>query len=554
MGVSPASSGGGQLARLSGGYQSPAESSLRQDAGDAQRKAPVAPRIPASSLPEADLNWEFTMLLEMKNIDKAFNGVPVLKKVQLQVEKGEVHALLGENGAGKSTLMNVLTGVYTRDGGTVEFDGKTLEHITIKGSEEMGIAFVHQELNLFNDMTVWENIFLGKEITGPLGRCNKKEMIRMAGELFSRLDVSIDPTEKVENLKTSEKQLLEISKALFFQAKLLILDEPTTALNNDEIDHLFQIIRNLKKEGTSFIFISHKMPEIFAISDRYTVFRNGEYIASGQISEITAEEITRLMVGNTASFQDIYETRDTGDVVLSLSNYSGPGFEDISLDVRRGQIVGLTGLQGAGSSELMQSIFGITHATGGSVKVNGEIIPAHSTHRAMRAGVAMLASNRKENSVIPDMSLLENMYLAEHTLSAGKFHINRGQEKEKYENYRRMLNIKAQDSSDSILSLSGGNQQKVFLARWLNTNADVLLLDNPTQGIDVGAKAEIYKLILQLAKEGKTILINTLEIPEIQKIADYCAVFYEGRIVKILQHQEINEQTVMLYSTNAANA
>lgn len=494
------------------------------------------------------------MLLEMKNIDKSFNGVPVLKKVQLEVEKGEVHALLGENGAGKSTLMNVLTGVHPKDGGTIVFDGQMQEHMTIKKSEELGIAFVHQELNLFNDMTVYENIFLGKEIVNKFGRCNKKEMIRRAGELFSQLDVKIDPTEKVENLKTSEKQLLEISKALFFQAKLLILDEPTTALNNDEIDHLFQIIRNLKKNGTSFIFISHKMPEIFRISDRYTVFRNGEYIASGTIDSVTPEEVTRLLVGNTDSFKDIYESREDGEVILRLTDYTGPGFEHINLDIRKGQIVGLTGLQGAGSSELMQCMFGITRAAGGELWMEGSRIPASSTHKTMKAGIAMLASNRKENSVIPDMSLLENMYLAEHTLSAKSFVIHKKEEQSKYEKYREMLNIKAQDSSDSILSLSGGNQQKVFLARWLNTNADVLLLDNPTQGIDVGAKAEIYKLILELAKEGKTILINTLEIPEIQKIADYCAVFYEGRIVKILSHSEIDEQTVMLYSTNAAGA
>ncbi len=493
------------------------------------------------------------MLLEMKEIDKAFSGVPVLKKAQLEVEKGEVHALLGENGAGKSTLMNVLTGVHPLDHGTVVFDGKHMEHITIKGSEDAGIAFVHQELNLFNEMTVWENIFLNKEIVKALGHCDKRSMTAKCRELFERLDVSIDPEEMVENLKTSEKQLLEISKALFFEAKLLILDEPTTALNNDEIDHLFQIIENLKKNGTSFIFISHKMPEIFRISDRYTVLRNGEYIASGNIADTTPEEITALLVGNTDSFKDIYETRPVGDTVLKLHDYSGPGFEKINLDVKKGQIIGLTGLQGAGSSELMQCMFGVTRATGGTLEANGNTVPPASTHRAMKAGIAMLASNRKENSVIPDMTLLENMYLAEHTLSAGRFAISKKDERKKFENYRRMLNIKAQDSGDSILSLSGGNQQKVFLARWLNTNADILLLDNPTQGIDVGAKAEIYKLILQMAGDGKTILINTLEIPELQKIADYCAIFYEGRIVKILQHAELDEQTVMYYSTNAAN-
>lgn len=492
-------------------------------------------------------------LLEMKNICKAFNGVPVLKNVELSIEKGEVHALMGENGAGKSTLMNVLTGVYKKDDGEITFDGQSMEHITVKKSEEAGIAFVHQELNLFNDMTVYENIFLGKEYVTKMGRCDKKKMVQKAAELFERLDVKIDPLEKVENLKTSEKQLLEISKALFFEAKLLILDEPTTALNNEEVDHLFQIIRNLKKQGTSFIFISHKMPEVFQIADRYTVFRNGSYIASGAIKDIDPEKMTGLMVGGSFSDADVYERRPVGDTILKLEDFTGPGFHQISLEVKKGQIIGLTGLQGAGSSELMQCMFGVTGATGGSMLVHGKKVPHHSIHKSMNAGVAMLASNRKENSVIGDMSLLENMYLAEHTLSARKFHINKKQEKEKFDQFKKMLNIKAQSSSDSILSLSGGNQQKVFLARWLNTNADILLLDNPTQGIDVGAKAEIYKLILELAKQGKTILINTLEIPKIQKIADYCAVFYDGRIVKLLEHEEINEQTVMLYSTNAVN-
>lgn len=491
-------------------------------------------------------------LLEMKNIHKSFNGIPVLKNVQLTVGQGEIHALLGENGAGKSTLMNILTGVYPKDRGEVVFDGQKIDGATIHKTEEMGIAFVHQELNLFNDMTVYENIFLGKEYVNRLGRCNKKKMISEAFRLFDELQVRIDPREKVENLKTSEKQLLEISKALLFKAKLLILDEPTTSLNNEEVEHLFGIIRRLKSEGTSFIFISHKMPEIFEIADHYTILRNGEYITSGEIRDITPEEITKKMVGETYSSEDVYETRAAGETVLELKNFSGPGFHNINMKIKKGQIVGLTGLQGSGSSELMQCIFGVTDSTGGTVEANGKKVSRHSIHCAMKAGIAMLASNRKENSVIGDMSLLENMYLAEHTLSAKSFHIHKKEEEKKFADYKKMLNIKAQDCSDSILSLSGGNQQKVFIARWLNTNADILLFDNPTQGIDVGAKAEIYKLILEFAKQGKTILINTLEIPEIQKIADYCVIFYEGQIVKILEHKDINEQTVMFYSTNAA--
>ncbi len=493
-------------------------------------------------------------LLEMKGICKSFSGVQVLKDVDLYVEAGEVHALLGENGAGKSTLMNILTGVIPRDKGEVFFDGTEMKNTTVKQSESLGIAFVHQELNLFNDLKVYENIFLDQEYTHKFGRLDKKRMIQETDQLFSELGVDIDPTVQVSKLKTSQKQLLEISKALFFNAKLLILDEPTTSLNNEEVAHLFDIVNNLKKNGTSFIFISHKMPEIFQISDRYTVLRNGEYSGSGKIADTTPEKVTRLMVGETYSERDVYEERPLGDTVLELKNFTGKGFHDINLSVQKGSIIGLTGLQGSGSSELMQCMFGVTRSWSGQMIVMGQEIDSHRIHTAMKDGVAMLPSNRKENSVIPDMTLLENMYLAEQTLSAWHPHISKKKEKERYEKYHEMLNIRANDSSDPIVSLSGGNQQKVFLARWLNTNAEILLLDNPTQGIDVGAKAEIYRLILELAKSGKTILINTLEIPEIQKVADYCVVFYNGCIAKILPHSEVDEVTVMLYSTNAAQA
>ena len=491
-------------------------------------------------------------LLQMEHICKSFDGVPVLKDVSFSVERGEVHALLGENGAGKSTLMNVLTGICPKDSGTVEFEGLNCEHMTIRQSEKMGIAFVHQELNLFNDLKVYENIFLSKEYTDQFGRLNKKRMRKEAKELFERLGVEIDPDAMAGDLRTSQKQLLEIAKALFFHAKLLILDEPTTSLNNEEVAHFFEIIRRLKKEGASFIFISHKMPEIFALSDRYTVFRNGTYVGSGKIAETTPEEVTKMMVGEKYSAEDVYEPREAGDTVLEVKGLSGAGFRDVNLTVRRGQIIGLTGLQGAGSSEFMQGLFGAVRGTEGEIRVFGQNIPGNSIHKAMKSKVAMLASNRKENSVLADLSLLENMYLAEHTLSALKFHIHKKEEDRKFTSYRELLNIKMQDSSQPVTSLSGGNQQKVFLARWLNTEAEILLLDNPTQGIDVGAKEEIYKLILELAGKGKTILINTLEIPEIQKVADYCAVFYEGSIVKLLEHKEISEEAVMLYATGSA--
>ena len=491
-------------------------------------------------------------LLNMSGIYKAFSGVSVLSGVELHVNVGEIHALLGENGAGKSTLMNILSGSYTADAGTVTFDGADITGSSIKQIEDAGIAFVHQELNLFNDLLAYENIFLGAEETTPWGSLKKRDMANKAAELFERLGVDIDPYALVDDLKPSEKQLLEISRALFRNAKLLILDEPTASLNTDEVEHMFQIVRGLRDKGTSFIFISHKMPEIFDLCDTYTVLRNGKFIANGNISDTTPREVANLLVGAALSDRDAYEPRELGEEMLRVEHFSGEGFADVTFTARRGQIIGLTGLKGCGSSELMQGLFGIYHPSGGNVEVCGKKLHGGSIHEAMGAGIAMLPADRKENSVIPDMSLLENMYLSEHVLSARSFAINTKRENERFEKYGKLLNIKANSSADNINSLSGGNQQKVFLARWLNTDAQVLLLDNPTQGIDVGAKSEIYHLILDLARKGKTVIINTLEIPELREVADVCYVLYEGRVVKELAHDEINEQTVMLYSTNSA--
>ncbi len=490
-------------------------------------------------------------ILEMKHVSKAFGGSQALSDIQFSVEEGEIHALLGENGAGKSTLMNILTGVIPADSGSIRFLDKDYPSPTIQQMEAAGIAFVHQELNVINDLTVADNIFLCRELTNGIGLLKKKEQVARARKLFEDLGVEIDPTAMVSDLKTSEKQLLEICRALYVDAKLLILDEPTTALSNNEIDHLFSILRKLKEQGKSFIFISHKMPEIFAIADRYTVLRNGEYIASGYIKDTTPHEVTSLMVGKQYEDADVYQPRPLGDSILELRHYSGQGFHDIDLSVRKGEILAFTGLAGCGASELMQTMFGALPSEGGQMLVHGKPITG-SIVRFMKNNVAMLPANRKENSVVPDMTIMENFYLAEHELSKGKQpFIHLKQEDARYSEQKESLRIKAASSTDSILALSGGNQQKVFLARWLNIGADILLFDNPTQGVDVGAKEEIYKLILGFAESGKTVIINTLEIPEIQKVADRCVVFYEGNIVKIFEHVEVNEHDVMLYSTNA---
>lgn len=490
-------------------------------------------------------------LLRMTGIRKSFSGVEVLRGVDFSVNRGEIHALLGENGAGKSTLMNILTGVIAPDAGRVEFDGQVLTPATIQKTEAAGIAFVHQELNLINDLKVYENLFLNRELTGVLGHLRKAQMRRDTKKLFESLGVWINPDAQVSELKTSEKQMVEIARALHRNAKLIILDEPTTALNKGEIDHLFALLRQLKKKKTSFIFISHKMPEIFALADRYTVLRNGEFVEQGEIAEVTPTRVTCAMVGRSLAGGEVYEPRMLGKPVLELEGLSGPGFHNVTLTVRKGEVLGLTGLQGSGSTELLQAIFGDQAFTDGVCRVNGKNLRPGSIRDAMRAGVAMLPSDRKENSVLPDMDLLENMTLAGYNLADFPGRVQRKQEQARYEQYQKELNIRAAGPELPITSLSGGNQQKVFLARWLNTGADILLLDNPTQGIDVGAKAEIYRLILQLAEQGKTILVHTLEIPELRQVADRCAVFYEGGVVAELPRNEIEEQRVMLYSTHA---
>lgn len=489
-------------------------------------------------------------ILEMQHISKAFGGSLALSDIHFSMEEGEIHALLGENGAGKSTLMNILTGVIPADSGTIRFLGKEYPSPTIQQMEAAGIAFVHQELNVINDLNVADNIFLCRELTNGVGLLRQKEQIERTRQLFEELGVDINPTAMVSELKTSEKQLLEICRALYVDAKLLILDEPTTALSNNEIEHLFSILRKLKAQGKSFIFISHKMPEIFAIADRYTVLRNGEYVSSGYIKDTNPHDVTSLMVGRQYMDENFYQTRKLGETILELRRYSGQGFHDIDLTVRQGEILAFTGLAGCGASELLQTMFGALPSEGGQMLAYGKLLDG-SIVSFMKNGVAMLAANRKENSVVPDMSIMENFYLAEHELAKNRPLIRMKEETARYEAQKERLRIKAGSPSDSILSLSGGNQQKVFLARWLNIGADILLFDNPTQGVDVGAKEEIYKLILSFAETGKTVIINTLEIPEIQKVADRCAVFYEGRIVRIFEHAQVNEHDVMLYSTNA---
>ncbi len=488
--------------------------------------------------------------LEMNHISKAFGGEQALSDVSLHIEKGEVHALLGENGAGKSTLMRILTGVLQADSGAILFDGIRYTSPTIQEMEAAGIAFVHQELNVINDLSVADNIFLCREKKNWLGFIRIKEQIALTRKLFSDLGVNIDPEAMVSTLKPGEKQLLEICRALYMDAKLLILDEPTTSLSSDEIERLFEIINNLKKQGKSFIFISHKMPEIFTIADRYTIFRNGELISTGHICNTTVHKLTLEMVGKTEIIENEYVPRTLGEPFLELSHLSGKGIEDVSLTVRKGEIIAFTGLNGCGTNELFLTLYGVLPIRGGSFMLDGQKITSKNAEFTKKVS-GLLPADRMDNSVLPDLNILENFGISRHVLRPGEFFLRKKADLLRFNEQKQAINIKASDTEEGILTLSGGNMQKVFLARLLNAGAGLLILDNPTQGVDVGAKEDIYKTITALAQRGKTILLNTMEIPEVIKVADRCAVFCEGRLAKVLNHDEVTEQTVMLYATHA---
>lgn len=492
------------------------------------------------------------MLLEMKNISKYFGPVEALKGVSLNVDRGEIHGLLGENGAGKSTLMNILAGTYPATKGEIYFDGKKCENLTAKKTQGMGIRFIHQELNLVNDLTVYENLFLGEEITKGFGILNRKEMIKKTEEVLKRMNLDIDPLMEVGFLETSRKQLVEIAKALLFHAKLIIMDEPTTALTNKEIEMLFALMRKLKNEGVSMIYISHKMPELFSICDRYTVLRDGNFIESGNFKDIDERRATELLVGRKVADEQIEKEKVSDEILMEVKNISAKGkFENISFNLKKGEVIAVTGLHGDGRDYLAEALYGVCRLDSGEVAVNGEKILYKSIKETVNQGISMVQRNRKERSIIKDMSILNNFSVGRFTSKHKNLFINDGEELEKFNVRKQEMSTKIGHYNDYITSLSGGNQQKIIIGRCLELDTDVIILDNPTQGIDVGAKFEIYKIINQLAKKGKGIIIFSSEYPEIHKVADRCFVMYKGKINKELSRDEFSEINIMHYATGA---
>jgi ABC-type sugar transport system, ATPase component len=492
------------------------------------------------------------MFLEMKGISKAFGMVQALHEAQLSVRPGEIHGLLGENGAGKTTLMNVLSGTFAPDAGHIIVNGEKINGMTPRKSSALKIRFIHQELNLCNDLAVYENMFLGEELTTRFGLVDKAAQIRRAQKVLEEMNTTIQATAPVGDLDTAEKQLVEIARALLFQSELIIMDEPTTALNNKEIQNLFGIMLALKGKGVSFIYISHKMPELFAVCDSYTVMRDGKFIQTGSFKDIDEHQATELLIGRTFVDSNLkaegnYIVPD--EVLLSVENISGSSFHDVSFDIHKGEIIAVTGLQGAGSAELAMALFGAVPITSGSIKTKAGALAKHSIQSMMKDGIGMIPRNRKERGILPDMSICDNNSIAYFATRHKRPFISERKELARFERNRSKMGIKVGSPTDLITSLSGGNQQKVIIGKWLEIDADVYIMDNPTQGIDVGAKYAIYQLIIEMAKEGKAVLVFSTEFPEIYHIADRCLVMYKGGINGNIPRGELTEVNVMEFST-----
>lgn len=496
------------------------------------------------------------MRLEMKNIVMEFGPVRAVDDVDLTIESGQIVGLLGENGAGKSTLMNVLAGVYAPNSGKILIDGKETAMRSVRTANLNGIRFIHQELNLCNDLRVYENMFLGNEISLAAGFVNKKEMTRKCAEVFGRMKVDIDPEAVVDSLSAAEKQLVEIGKALLFQSELIIMDEPTTALATSEIENLFEIMRQLKGQGVSFIYISHKMPELFEICDVYYILCDGKLIAHGSFADIDEEQVTEMMIGHNLQSEefDHHVSRATDEVFLSAKSVSSGVLQDLSLELHKGEILAVTGLQGSGRDTLADVLFGLAPFTG-EVVVKGKKLTGRAGDRSvreyMRHSVGMVPRMRPERGIHNDLSVLDNLSMGFLNAKSKRPFISAKEEKARFARQQEAMAIKVGSCKDPITSLSGGNQQKVILGKWLETDADILLLDNPTQGIDVGTKFEIYHLILRLAEAGKAIIVFSAEFPEIYKVADSCMVLYKGRCNAWLKREELTEKNVMYYSTGA---
>jgi ribose transport system ATP-binding protein len=490
------------------------------------------------------------MRIEMRGIDKSFGSNQVLKQAGFTLESGEVHALMGENGAGKSTLMKILTGVYTKDAGTVLVDGKEVNYKNPQEAEKAGIVFIYQELNVMFDLTVEENLFMGKEIHGKFGICDKKAMQKKAQEALNILGVNISPKTVMAELSVGQQQMVEICKALMADAKVIIMDEPTAALTQSEIVALFKVIESLRKKGVSMVYISHRMEEIFELCDRITVLRDGSYIGVKNIPETNMNEIVKMMIGREIG--ERYPSRNVkiGKEVLKVKELTRKGtFHDVNFSVRAGEVLGVSGLMGAGRTEIMQAIFGNLSYESGTIEIDGKEVKISNPRQAMEHGIGFITEDRKTEGLMLDKSIRENISLCNLRRISKSSVISREAEKNMVAEAIKDLHIKCFGSYHECNNLSGGNQQKVVLAKWILTNPKILILDEPTRGVDIGAKKEIYSIINKLAAQGVAIIMVSSELPEVLGMSDNIMVVREGEVRGIISYEEANQERVMTLAT-----
>ena len=492
------------------------------------------------------------VILEMKGIDKRFSGVHALKSVNLELCEGEVHALMGENGAGKSTLMKVLCGIYKRDDGVVKLFGKEVDFANIKDSQDAGISIIHQELNMMNHLTVAQNIYIGREpmINGVY--IDDKKMEEDAKKLFERIGVDIDPSAKVGSLTVGKQQMVEIAKAVSHDSKILVLDEPTAALTQTEVEELFAIMNDLKAKGIGMIYISHRMDEINRISDRITVMRDGEYVGTLITSQTTKDEIVKMMVGRVIYGDKKEKSTVSPDapVVLEVKNLNrGKEIKNVSFKLHKGEILGFSGLMGAGRTEVARAIYGADPVESGEVFINGEKVSFNSPHEAVEHGICYLSEDRKRYGLLLDKSVSENSVLSSLDDYISYGFINDAKIDEASKQANEKLKTKTPSMKQKLRNLSGGNQQKVIIARWLLKDSDIFIFDEPTRGIDIGAKSEMYTLMEELAAKGKSIIMISSELSEIQRLSDRVVVMCEGKITGELDIADATQEKIMALAT-----
>jgi len=495
-------------------------------------------------------------IVQMRGIEKHFPGVHALKSVQFDLRKGEVHALMGENGAGKSTLMKILSGVYTKDGGTMIIGGENVSPDGPRAAQDLGIGIIHQELSLMNSLTIAQNIFIGREPRLSFGRLDEQALNRQAQAIFDDMNLKLDPQETVGNLTVAKQQMVEIAKALSYRSQVLIMDEPTAALNDAEIAELFTIIRRLKAEGVGIVYISHKMDELKQIADRVTIMRDGEYINTVEASNTPISQIISMMVGRelneeAISIPDFSEAK----VVLEVTGLTrGKEIREVSFSVKQGEILGFAGLMGAGRTEVARAIFGADSLDSGSIRVHGQLCKIENPTDAVSVGIGYLSEDRKHFGLALGMDIRSNIAMAtlgRYTDKMGR--LNEKSLKEVSAKYVKQLDIRTPSDLQEVGLLSGGNQQKVVIGKWLLRDCDILIFDEPTRGIDIGAKTEIYKLLKKLAEQGKAIIVISSELPEVMRVSHRIAVMCEGRITGFLPGGNSTTQEQIMHLATQRN-